>query len=128
MIDEAYATRDLRHYPKPTGWRFDFKCIDLFDMPDEPKYDYVIANGTFNIECGNNDSLLFEAAVKMFGLANELVVMTVITEPKPSKPREHIHYYPDHILRKIIGYLTNRYKLDRSYHDREAAVYLYKPS
>jgi SAM-dependent methyltransferase len=107
-----------------------FLCEDIFNLPDEPQYDYVVCNGilTQKLALGiqEMDAFTHRLIKKMFTLCRKGVAFNVMTT-KVNFMVDNLYYRnPVELLAYCMTELTGKVRLDHAYRLYEYTMYLYK--
>ena len=111
------------------------KAIDLIDedinamhgtidgLPDFMKYDWVIANGVFNL--GLTEEHSFWIIDDMISHANKGIIFNMLLAPYEDPKYEA--YVPDYVKNKLLKYENDRIEIIEDYmeNDAEFTVYFY---
>ena len=111
------------------------KAIDLIDedintmhgtidgLPDFMKYDWVIANGVFNL--GLKEEHSFWIIENMISHANKGIIFNMLQAPYEDPKYEA--YVPDYVKNKLLKYENDRIEIIENYmgDDAEFTVYFY---
>jgi len=143
ILDVGCGVAHLHTFLKNQGWDGKYlgydpnkKAIDLIDedinamhgtiedLPDFMKYDWVIANGVFNL--GLTENLTFSIIHNMISHANKGIIFNMLQAPYPDSKYEA--YYPDYVKNKLLKYENDRIEIIEDYmgDDAEFTVYFYK--
>ena len=154
ILDVGCGVAHLHTYLKNQGWNGKYlgfdpnkKAIDLIDEDinaihgtiedlDDTKYDWVIANGTFNL--GLTEKLTFSIIHDMISRANKGVVFNMLQYPYRNIPLHSIpmedynnisyeSYRSDYVKKKLLEYDHDRIEIVSNYmnDDTEFTVYFY---
>ena len=132
----TYLKRDKGWDGKYLGFDPNKKAIDMIDedintmcgtvdgLPDFMKYDWVIANGVFNL--GLKEEHSFWIIENMISHANKGIIFNMLQAPYPDSKYEA--YYPDYVKNKLLKYENDRIEIIEDYMDDDAefTVYFYK--
>ena len=151
VLDIGCGVAHLYEFLKMGGWNGKYlgidpnkKAIDMIDeninamhgtiedLPDFMKYDWVIANGVFNL--GLTENLTFLIIHNMISHANKGVVFNMLKYSSSSIPLEghdnitYESYQPNYVRNKLLKYDNDRIEITRNYmeDDTEFTVYFYK--
>ena len=143
VLDIGCGVAHLYEFLKMGGWNGKYlgvdpnkKAIDLIDeninamhgtiedLPDFMKYDWVIANGVFNL--GLKEEHSFWIIENMISHANKGIVFNMLQAPYPDSNYEA--YYPEQIKYKLSRFDHSKIELVKDYmeDDAEFTVYFYK--
>ena len=143
ILDVGCGVAHLHTYLKNQGWNGKYlgvdpnkKAIDMIDedinamhgtiedLPDFMKYDWVIANGVFNLGLKEEHSLWI--IDNMISHANKGIIFNMLQAPYPDSQYEA--YYPDRIKRKLSKFDHKKIEIIEDYmgDDAEFTVYFYK--
>ena len=143
VLDVGCGVAHLHTYLKNKGWNGKYlgidpnkKAIDLIDenintmcgtiegLPDFMKYDWVIANGVFNL--GLKEEHTFWIIENMISHANKGIVFNMLQKPYPDSQYEA--YYPERIKEKLSRFDHSKIEIIEDYmpDDAEFTVYFYK--
>ncbi len=131
----TYLKRDNGWNGKYLGIDPNKKAIDLIDedinamhgtidgLPDFMKYDWVIANGVFNL--GLKEEHSFRIIENMILRANKGIIFNMLQAPYEDPKYEA--YYPGYVKNKLLKYEKDRIKIIEDYmgNDAEFTVYFY---
>ena len=142
VLDIGCGVAHLYEFLKMGGWNGEYlgvdpnkKAIDMIDeninamhgtiedLPDFMKYDWVIANGVFNL--GLTENLTFSIIHNMICRANKGIVFNMLQAPYADSKYEA--YYPDYVKNKLLKYENDRIEIIEDYmgDDAEFTVYFY---
>lgn len=103
----------------------EFSCCDLMAMPDDAKYDVVLAQGIFYLLREDADARTKAMIEKMFALARKAVAFSAISSWTTRKtPGEH--YLDPATLLETCRSLTSKVVLRHDHLPNDVAMYLYK--
>ncbi|MES2142229.1 MAG: class I SAM-dependent methyltransferase [Pseudomonadota bacterium] len=117
-------------YAKKKYSEKEFKCIDIFDMPLNKKFDYIVCNGilTQKLDVRLNDMNFFLKKIirRMFNLSTIGICFNVMST--------HVNFFspnlyyksPSEMLFYCLSEITSKVRIDHSYGLYEYSVYLYK--
>ena len=131
----TYLKRDKEWDGKYLGIDPNKKAIDMIDeninvmhgtiedLPDFMNYDWVIANGVFNL--GVSEDLCFSIIDNMIHRANKGIIFNMLQAPYEDPKYEA--YYPGYVKNKLLKYENDRIKIIEDYmgNDAEFTVYFY---
>ena len=131
----TYLKRDKGWNGKYLGIDPNKKAIDLIDedinamhgtidgLPDFMKYDWVIANGVFNL--GLKEEHSFWIIDNMISHANKGIIFNMLQAPYPDTNYEA--YYPEQIKHKLSRFDHSKIEIIEDYmkNDAEFTVYFY---
>ena len=149
VLDIGCGVAHLNTYLQNQGWTGKYlgvdpnkKAIDVIDENintihgtiedlDDTKYDWVIANGVFNL--GLTEKLTFSIIHNMIHRAKKGIVFNMLQHPYSSIPLEdheninYESYQPNYVKNKLLKYEHNRIEITRNYmkDDTEFTVYFY---
>ena len=150
VLDIGCGVAHLYEFLKMGGWNGKYlgidpnkKAIDMIDenintmhgtiedLPDFMKYDWVIANGVFNL--GLTENLTFSIIHNMISHANKGIVFNMLKYSSRSIPLEghdnitYESYQPNYVRNKLLKYDNDRIEIARNYmsDDTEFTVYFY---
>ena len=149
VLDIGCGVAHLHTYLKNQGWNGEYlgvdpnkKAINVIDENinaihgtiedlDDTKYDWVIANGVFNL--GVSESLCFSIIHNMIHRANKGIVFNMLKHPYrniPLEDHEHIFYEsynPYYVRNKLLIYDYDRIEIAENYmrDNTEFTVYFY---
>ena len=132
----TYLKRDKGWNGKYLGVDPNKKAIDMIDedintmhgtiedLPDFMKYDWVIANGVFNL--GLREEHSFWIIDNMISHANKGIIFNMLQAPYEDSKYEA--YYQDYVKNKLLKYENDRIEIIEDYMDDDAefTVYFYK--
>ena len=142
VLDIGCGVAHLYEFLKMGGWNGKYlgvdpnkKAIDVIDENinavhgtiedlDDTKYDWVIANGVFNL--GVTENLAFSIIDNMICRANKGIVFNMLQAPYEDPKYEA--YYPGYVKNKLLKYENDRIEIIEDYMDDDAefTVYFYK--
>ncbi len=143
VLDVGCGVAHLHTYLKNQGWNGKYlgfdpnkKAIDLIDenintmhgtidgLPDFMKYDWVIANGVFNI--GLTEEHTFWIIENMISHANKGIIFNMLHAPYNDSKYEA--YNPEWIKQKLSKFDHRKIEIIEDYmeDDAEFTVYFYK--
>ena len=143
ILDVGCGVAHLHTYLKNQGWNGKYlgidpnkKAIDLIDenintmcgtiegLPDFMKYDWVIANGVFNL--GLKEEHSFWIIEHMISHANKGIIFNMLQAPYPDS--NYVAYYPEQIKHKLSRFDHSNIEIVEGYmpDDAEFTVYFYK--
>ncbi len=142
VLDVGCGVAHLHTYLKEQGWNSKYlgfdpnkKAIDLIDEEinaihgtiedlDETQYDWVIANGVFNL--GLKEENVFWIIENMVRLSNKGIIFNMLAAPYEDSQYEA--YDPKRIHYKLQEYGPKRLEIVENYMDKdqEFTVYFYK--
>ena len=142
VLDIGCGVAHLYEFLKMGGWNGEYlgvdpnkKAIDMIDENinavhgtiedlDDTKYDWVVANGVFNL--GLTENLTFSIIHNMISHANKGIIFNMLQAPYPDSKYEA--YYPDYVKNKLLKYENDRIEIIEDYmgDDAEFTVYFYK--
>jgi SAM-dependent methyltransferase len=142
VLDIGCGVAHLYEFLKMGGWNGKYLGIDpnkkaiemideninamhgtIEDLPDFMKYDWVIANGVFNL--GLTENLTFSIIHNMISHAYKGIIFNMLQAPYPDSKYEA--YYPDYVKNKLLKYENDRIEIIEDYmgDDAEFTVYFY---
>ena len=141
VLDIGCGVAHLYEFLKMGGWNGKYlgvdpnkKAIDMIDENinavhgtiedlDDTKYDWVVANGVFNL--GLTENLTFSIIHNMISHANKGIIFNMLQAPYPDSKYEA--YYPDYVKNKLLKYENDRIEIIEDYmgDDAEFTVYFY---
>ena len=142
VLDVGCGVAHLHTYLKNQGWNGKYlgidpnkKAIDLIDeninamhgtidgLPDFMKYDWVIANGVFNL--GLKEEHSFWIIENMILRANKGIIFNMLQAPYPDPKYEA--YYPERIKQELSLIDHSKIEIIEGYmgDDAEFTVYFY---
>ena len=142
VLDIGCGVAHLYEFLKMGGWNGKYlgvdpnkKAIDMIDENinavhgtiedlDDTKYDWVVANGVFNL--GLTENLTFSIIHNMISHANKGIIFNMLQAPYPDSQYEA--YYPDRIKEKLSRFDHKKIEIIEDYmgDDAEFTVYFYK--
>ena len=142
VLDVGCGVAHLHTYLKNKGWNGKYlgfdpnkKAIDLIDEDinavhgtiedlDDTKYDWVVANGVFNL--GLKEEHSFWIIDNMISHANKGIIFNMLQAPYEDPKYEA--YDPDWIKRKLSKFDHRKIEIIKGYFrdDEEFTVYFYK--
>ena len=142
VLDIGCGVAHLYEFLKMGGWNGKYlgvdpnkKAIDMIDeninavhgtiedLPDFMKYDWVIANGVFNL--GLTENLTFSIIHNMISHANKGIIFNMLQAPYPDPKYEA--YYPERIKQELSLIDHSKIEIIEDYmgDDAEFTVYFY---
>ena len=142
VLDVGFGVAHFHTYLTNQGWNGKYlgfdpnkKAIDMIDedinaihgtiedLPDFMKYDWVIANGVFNL--GLKEEHSFWIIENMISHANKGIIFNMLQAPYEDPKYEA--YYPGYVKNKLLKYENDRIKIIEDYmgNDAEFTVYFY---
>ena len=143
ILDVGCGVAHLHTYLSNQGWSGKYlgvdpnkKAIDLIDedinamhgtidgLPDYMKYDWVIANGVFNL--GLDEEHAFSIIDDMMSHANKGIIFNMLRSPYEDDKYEA--YNPKDIKQKLSRFIHGKIEIVEDYmeDDAEFTVYFYK--
>ena len=148
ILDVGCGVAHLHTYLKNQGWNGKYlgvdpnkKAIDMIDENinaihgtiedlDNTKYDWVIANGVFNL--GLTEKLTFSIIHDMIHRAKKGIIFNMLQHPYSSVPLEghnitYESYQPNYVKNKLLEYENDRIEITENYMEdnTEFTVYFY---
>ncbi len=148
VLDVGCGVAHLYEFLKMGGWNGKYlgvdpnkKAIDVIDENinaihgtiedlDNTKYDWVIANGVFNL--GLTEKLTFSIIHDMIHRAKKGIVFNMLQHPYSSVPLEghnitYESYQPNYVKNKLLEYENDRIEITENYMEdnTEFTVYFY---
>ena len=149
VLDIGCGVAHLYEFLKMGGWNGKYlgvdpnkKAIDMIDENinavhgtiedlDDTKYDWVVANGVFNL--GLTENLTFSIIHNMICRANRGVVFNMLKYPYEHQLKGHDNityesYHPNYVRNKLLKYDNDRIEIAKNYleDNTEFTVYFYK--
>ena len=142
VLDVGCGVAHFHTYLTNQGWNGKYlgvdpnkKAIDMIDeninamhgtiedLPDFMKYDWVIANGVFNL--GLTENLTFSIIHNMISHANKGIIFNMLQAPYEDPKYEA--YYPGYVKNKLLKYENDRIEIIEDYmgDDAEFTIYFY---
>ena len=141
ILDVGCGVAHFHTYLTYQGWNGKYlgfdpnkKAIDVIDENinaihgtiedlDDTKYDWVIANGVFNL--GVSEDLCFSIIDNMIHRANKGIIFNMLQAPYPDTKYEA--YYPEWIKQKLSKFNHKKIEIIEDYmgNDAEFTVYFY---
>ena len=142
VLDVGCGVAHFHTYLTNQGWNGKYlgvdpnkKAIDVIDenintmcgkvdgLPDFMKYDWVIANGVFNL--GLKEEHSFSIIHNMISHANKGIIFNMLQAPYEDPKYEA--YYPGYVKNKLLKYENDRIEIIEDYmeNDAEFTVYFY---
>lgn len=115
MIDEA----------KKLHPALEFQNVNVLDLPEEKKYDVVLAEGIFYLLGEDAEEKMHTLIEKMYGLSSEAFACSGISSWHPHQEPNEYYIDPPKLAewaRKLSPFLTVRH----DYHHGDCTLYLYR--
>jgi len=98
---------------------------NVLDLPPEPTYDVVLAQGIFYLLEGDTEIKAYKLIRQMFALAKEAVAFSALSTWAERHTAGEFYIDPDKLL-VWCRQLTSRLVLRHDYHPGDVCVYMYK--